>query len=93
VVILDQFGKTHIVLERASIINHYSMYSADHILAGMANASHRRHFAIIVTQAKWDTIMIWTNGFDVFAIIEFFDAISQFVCDYFLRFSIFSINF
>jgi len=32
----------------------------------MAIASHRRHFAIIVTQAKCDAIMIWTNGFDFF---------------------------
>jgi len=34
--------------------------------------SHRRLFAIIVTQAKCDAIMIWTNGFDFFAIIKNF---------------------
>jgi len=38
----------------------------------MAIASHRKHFAIFVTQAKcdailqYDVIMIWTNGFDFF---------------------------
>jgi len=37
----------------------------------MVIASHRRHFAIFVTQAKSDAIMIWTNGFDFFAIIKF----------------------
>jgi len=26
--------------------------------------SHQRHFAIFVTQAKFNVIMIWTNGFD-----------------------------
>jgi len=34
--------------------------------------SHRRHFAIILTQAKYDAIMIWTNRFDFFAIIKIF---------------------
>jgi len=34
--------------------------------------SHRRHFAIIFTQAKCDAIMIWTNGFKFFAIIKNF---------------------
>jgi len=34
--------------------------------------SHRRHFAIIDAQAKCDAIMIWTKGFDFFAIIEIF---------------------
>jgi len=57
--------------------------------------SHRRHFVIIVMQAKFDAIMIWTNGFDFFCDnYNFFDAIlSQFVYDYFLRFSMFSIIF
>jgi len=34
--------------------------------------SLRRYFAIIVTHTKCDAMMIWTNGFDFFAIIKNF---------------------
>jgi len=33
---------------------------------------HRKHFAIFVTQAKCNVIIIRTNGFDFFEIIKYF---------------------
>jgi len=49
---------------------------------------HRRQFAIIITQAKCDAIMNWTNRFDFFAIIKNFlmryyrSAFSIIICNF-----------
>jgi len=65
----------------------------------MAIALHRRHFAIINTQAKCDAIIRYDNDLDQWIRFfcdnwNFFDAIlSHFVCDYFLQFSILFDNF